>query len=255
MCSLARWVNKASWLPAIITRWCNLQIDNSLDALNKLTKEYDFVDTKTSSLNTASENLIQEQTRLTEISDDIRFRLKHFTQAEHLTQRLQNPTFTPASEQFVEIINNIDECLDYMKNNVRTFDCLILFPNYISCVFSAELQGVLDILCEIQAMFAEGNSNDQDVRDSSAVVSNGPGVKPKNEFKRACEDRWQNVRGGFCFVLWKVSSIVSENQQNNQTRRGSLREERWVWKFAVWAASILPFPTSTHHEFRRWYRN
>lgn len=94
------------------------QIDNSLDALNKLTKEYDFVNTKTSSLNTASENLIQEQTQLSEISDDIRFRLKHFTQAEHLTQRLQNPTFSPASEQFVDIINSIDECLEYMKKHV-----------------------------------------------------------------------------------------------------------------------------------------
>jgi hypothetical protein len=67
----------------------------------------------------ASENLIQEQSQLNEISEDIRFRLKHFTQAEHLIQRLQNPTFSPASEQFAEIINNIDECLDYMKKNVR----------------------------------------------------------------------------------------------------------------------------------------
>jgi hypothetical protein len=82
-------------------------------------KEYDFVNTKTSSLNTASENLIQEQSKLNLISDDIRFRLKHFTQAEHLSQRLQNPTFSPASDQFVEIMNNIDDCLEYMKTHVR----------------------------------------------------------------------------------------------------------------------------------------
>lgn len=83
-----------------------------------MNKEYEFVNTKTSSLNTASENLIQEQSQLNEISEDIRFRLKHFTQAEHLSQRLQNPTFSPASEQFVEMINTIDECLNYMKNHV-----------------------------------------------------------------------------------------------------------------------------------------
>lgn len=108
------------------------QIDNSLGALNKLTKEYDFVNTKTSSLNTASENLIQEQTKLSEISDDIRFRLKHFTQAEHLAQRLQNPTFTPASEQFVEIISNIDECLDYIKNHVRALTTFTLVATTLS---------------------------------------------------------------------------------------------------------------------------
>ena len=96
----------------------NFQIDSSLDALNKLMKEYDFVNTKTSSLNIASENLTQEQCQLNLISEDIRFRLKHFTQAEHLTQRLQNPTFSAASDQFVDIMNSIDECLDYMKNHV-----------------------------------------------------------------------------------------------------------------------------------------
>jgi hypothetical protein len=77
------------------------------------------VNTKTSSLNEASENLIQEQRQLSEISDDIKFRLKHFTQAEHLIQRLQNPTFSPASEQFVEILANIDECIEYLKDHVR----------------------------------------------------------------------------------------------------------------------------------------
>lgn len=87
-------------------------------ALDKLTEEYNFVNTKTSSLNEASENLIREQQQLSEISDNIKFRLKHFTQSDHLIQRLQNPTFSPSSEQFVEIINNIDECMDYLKENV-----------------------------------------------------------------------------------------------------------------------------------------
>jgi conserved oligomeric Golgi complex subunit 3 len=95
-----------------------LQIDNSLDALNKLTKEYEFVNTKTSSLNTASENLLQEQTKLNEINEEIRHRLKHFTQAEHISQRLQNPTFSPSSDQFAEIMNTIDECLEYLKEHV-----------------------------------------------------------------------------------------------------------------------------------------
>lgn len=96
----------------------HLQIDNSLDALNKLTKEYEFVNTKTSSLNIASENLLQEQTKLNEVNEEIRFRLKHFTQAEHIFQRLQNPTFSPASEQFANIMSTIDECLDYLREHV-----------------------------------------------------------------------------------------------------------------------------------------
>lgn len=104
----------------IITNYrIELQIDSTLGALGKLTNEYNFVNTKTSSLNEASENLIEEQRDLCTISDDIKFRLKHFTQAEHLIQRLQNPTFSPSSEQFADIINSIDECMDYLKEHVR----------------------------------------------------------------------------------------------------------------------------------------
>lgn len=80
--------------------------------------EYNFVNTKTSSLNDASENLIKDQRHLSEISDDIKARLKHFTQVDHLIQRLQNPTFSPASSQFVEIITSVDESMEYLKEHV-----------------------------------------------------------------------------------------------------------------------------------------
>lgn len=70
----------------------------------------------------ASETLMDEQRQLISLSDDIKFRLKHFTQAEHLIQRLQNPTFSPSSDQFIDLINNIDECMDYLKEHVRSFE-------------------------------------------------------------------------------------------------------------------------------------
>lgn len=130
----------------------NFKIDNSLDALNKLTEEYEFVHTKTSSLNIASENLIQEQTRLNEISEDIRFRLKHFSQADHLTQRFQNPTFSPASEQFADIINIIDECLDYIKDHVSFIFFLNDFTNDCATFSLAELQGVFFVHRQVQAV-------------------------------------------------------------------------------------------------------
>lgn len=114
-----------------------MQIDTTLGALDKLTDEYNFVNTKTSSLNEASENLIREQRQLSEISDDIKFRLKHFTQSDHLIQRLQNPTFSPANEQFVEIINSIDECMDYLKENPSFKESAIFLVKYRQCLLKA----------------------------------------------------------------------------------------------------------------------
>lgn len=66
----------------------------------------------------ASENLMDEQRQLIGLSEDIKFRLKHFSQSEHMIQRLQNPTFSPSSDQFVDIINSIDECMEYLKEHV-----------------------------------------------------------------------------------------------------------------------------------------
>lgn len=95
-----------------------IQIDSALISLTALHQEYNFVSNKTSSLNTASEKLILEQKQLSEISYEIKRRLHYFTQAEQIAQRLQSPTLSVSSEIFVETLNKIDECLDYLKSNV-----------------------------------------------------------------------------------------------------------------------------------------
>lgn len=106
-----------------------MQIDNSIAGFDKLITEYNFVHTKTSSLNEASENLIREQRQLSDISDDIKTRLKHFTQVDHLIQRLNNPTFSPASTQFVEIITDVDDSMEYLKEHVRAITKTIILKN------------------------------------------------------------------------------------------------------------------------------
>lgn len=94
------------------------QIDGALHALGSLESEYNFVSNKTSSLNTASEQLIQEQKKLNEIGNEIKRRLHFFTQSEQLMQRLHSPTLSVSSEIFLETLNKIDECLDYLQSNV-----------------------------------------------------------------------------------------------------------------------------------------
>lgn len=105
------------------------QIDASLNSLNVLETEYNFVSNKTSSLNSASEKLIAEQKQLNEIGDEIMKRLYYFAQVEQISQRLQSPTISVSSEIFLHTLNRIDECLDYLKTNV----CKYLFI-YLSMV-------------------------------------------------------------------------------------------------------------------------
>lgn len=94
------------------------QIDAALKSLGALETEYNFVSNKTSSLNSASEKLIAEQKCLNEIGDEIKKRLYYFTQFEQISQRLSSPTISVSSDIFLQTLNKIDECLDYLKSNV-----------------------------------------------------------------------------------------------------------------------------------------
>lgn len=95
------------------------QIDGALRSLTVLESEYTFVSDRTSSLNQASSEAIDEQHKLNAIGDEIKRRLDYFTQSELLLQRLHSPTLSVASEIFVETLNRIDECLAYLHSNVR----------------------------------------------------------------------------------------------------------------------------------------
>lgn len=95
------------------------KIDLGIDKLSVLDSEYAFVSNKTSSLNSASETLIQEQEKLNEIAEEIHRRLQFFNHVEYLHQRIQSPTLSVASDAFRECLDKIDQCLEYLKNNVN----------------------------------------------------------------------------------------------------------------------------------------
>lgn len=130
------------------------EIESSLDALQKLTNEYKFVSEKTSSLHQASENLLQDQNKLNEIGNDIRKRLKYFTQAESIFQRLQNPTFSVSNDTFVDILNTIDDCLEYMNDNHSFSEATAYATKYRNCLSKATqmmLNYVINVLANATA--------------------------------------------------------------------------------------------------------
>ncbi|XP_053672062.1 conserved oligomeric Golgi complex subunit 3 [Anopheles nili] len=113
------------------------EIDVSLDSLHKLREEFNFVSEKTSSLHQASESLLQDQTRLSETGEEIRKRLKYFTQAESISQRLHNPTFSVSNDTFVDMLNTIDDCLEYMRVNPSFSEASVYSIKYRSCLAKA----------------------------------------------------------------------------------------------------------------------
>uniref|UniRef100_A0A182JUF3 Conserved oligomeric Golgi complex subunit 3 n=1 Tax=Anopheles christyi TaxID=43041 RepID=A0A182JUF3_9DIPT len=113
------------------------EIDVSLDSLRQLTQEFNFVSEKTSSLHQASESLLQDQTHLSNTGDEIKKRLKYFTQAESISQRLHNPTFSVSNETFVDMLNTIDDCLEYMRVNPSFSEASVYAVKYRACLSKA----------------------------------------------------------------------------------------------------------------------
>lgn len=114
-----------------------VETDVCLESLAKLTSQYDFVANKTSSLHSASERLLHEQNKLNELANEIRKRLNFFTRVENIYQRLQNPTFSVAGDTFVEILNNIDESLDFIRQNPRFKETLTYNLKFKQCLSKA----------------------------------------------------------------------------------------------------------------------
>ncbi|EDW78166.1 uncharacterized protein Dwil_GK24854 [Drosophila willistoni] len=113
------------------------QISVAMGRLQALSDEYEFVHQKTSALNTASEQLIDEQEKLQDLSQDIQRRLHYFSQVELLNQRLQSPTLSVASEAFRECLNKIDECLNYIAENPKFKDSAAFNVKYRQCLAKA----------------------------------------------------------------------------------------------------------------------
>ncbi|XP_017151648.1 conserved oligomeric Golgi complex subunit 3 [Drosophila miranda] len=113
------------------------QISVAMDRLGALSDEYEFVSQKTSALNTASEQLIDEQEKLQDLSNEIQRRLHYFSQVELLNQRLQSPTLSVASEAFRECLNKIDECLNYIEENPKFKDAATYNVKYRQCLAKA----------------------------------------------------------------------------------------------------------------------
>ncbi|XP_017105725.2 conserved oligomeric Golgi complex subunit 3 [Drosophila bipectinata] len=113
------------------------QIAVAMERLGALCDEYDFVSQKTSALNKASEQLIEEQEKLQELSNEIQRRLHYFSQVELLNQRLQSPTLSVASEAFRECLNKIDDCLNYIEANPKFKDAASYSVKYKQCLAKA----------------------------------------------------------------------------------------------------------------------
>lgn len=113
------------------------KIDATLSILDGLAAEYEFVATNTSTLHNESEKLIQDQSQLSKINEDVSNRLHYFLQVDQLFQKLDSPTLSVSGENFWLLMNQIDEGLEFLHANKRPKDAQQYIAKYRQCLSKA----------------------------------------------------------------------------------------------------------------------
>lgn len=94
---------------------------STLDLLSGLSNSFKAVDLQTSSFQSRCEGVLLEQRRLNALADDIGQNLRYYSLLDPITRRLNAPGagHSVRREDFSQMLTNLDQCLDYMKNHVR----------------------------------------------------------------------------------------------------------------------------------------
>lgn len=90
---------------------------SALDTLSSLTESFKAVESQTTAFQTQCEGLIDDQTRITKLADDMEQNLRYYLYLEPITKRLNAPGAgnIVRGKEFTEMLANLDSCLEYMQ--------------------------------------------------------------------------------------------------------------------------------------------
>lgn len=84
-----------------------------------LEKDYSFVDSRTRSIQTACETLLEEQHRSTQLAEGLAARLEYFNQLEPIAKLFNSPGDDICLQpDFIPMLEKLDECIKYMQDHV-----------------------------------------------------------------------------------------------------------------------------------------
>ncbi|KAF2129826.1 Sec34-domain-containing protein [Dothidotthia symphoricarpi CBS 119687] len=104
------------------------QLDNiiadttdTLDMLSSLSDSFKTVEAQTTAFRTQCEGLIDDQTRITKLADDMEQNLRYYLYLEPTTKRLNAPGAGKIvrGKEFTDMLANLDSCLEYMQANTK----------------------------------------------------------------------------------------------------------------------------------------
>lgn len=104
-------------------------LDEARGLLSEMEANYRYVDENSRALQLACETMLDEQKHLLEVTEAIGARLEYFRELEKATRMLNLPgEDLVLQDDFLNMLDRLDVCLDYLKANVRLPLSSILSP-------------------------------------------------------------------------------------------------------------------------------
>ncbi|XP_057364562.1 conserved oligomeric Golgi complex subunit 3-like [Daphnia carinata] len=113
------------------------QVTGTLDKLSKLNSQYGFVSNKTTSLHEACEQMLIDQTKLSNLADELENKISYFLEYEKIQSQLSSPTLSVHGELFRNILDRLDKCIDYMQSHPQYRETSTYVTKYRVCLNTA----------------------------------------------------------------------------------------------------------------------
>ncbi|KAG0018581.1 Golgi transport complex subunit 3 [Podila clonocystis] len=148
------------------------QIDETSECFKSLEGHYAFVEENTRALQTACEKLLQEQTNLQTLADSMASKLSYFQQLEAVA-RLFNVQGEDVClrPEFSSTLAKLDECLDYVQNNLKYKDSELYQMRFRQCMTKGMTLIKMHLITKLRALSAE-------VASKKPVLVKGESIKP-----------------------------------------------------------------------------
>jgi len=111
-------------------------LQDSRGLIKEMEANYRFVEENSKALQVACEAMLEEQKHLVNVTQAIDARLEYFKELEIATRALSQPgDMVVLQDDFLNMLERLDVCLEFLKNNVSITFVFALFTLLTCCTF------------------------------------------------------------------------------------------------------------------------
>ncbi|KAF7992085.1 hypothetical protein HCN44_001410 [Aphidius gifuensis] len=137
-CESSEYTRYSNYLEQLKTRRDECQslcknIEDALDDFAQLSRQYAIVSGKTTSLHSATEQLISEQEKLNDLVNQIGQYTKYFKESNFIMDKLDSPSLSVRSDTFIDITEKIEKNIEFMEKNDKFKEASSYLVKYRHC--------------------------------------------------------------------------------------------------------------------------